>query len=288
MNGLELQLRQPQSPGVRIDLRGVIPSQLRSLTLSEIEQLPIQVDDLTQKLGDWFKIRGDAAHLELTIAGDCGCCDSIGYGLDGGTLRVEGDAGDLLGHRMKVGELLVSGNVGRNCASQMRGGMIKVAGNASDYAGGANSTERQGMRGGLLVIHGSVGKCAGHRMRRGTMIIHGSVDSGLAMRMIAGTIVCCGDAKPEIGCSMRRGTIVLLQEKLKQLDDLSGFTELEDAELSFLPILLKSAIPHLPTTFRQKFPDDSSQLPRRGLRGLGDRARGGLGELIILQPASAS
>ena len=288
MNGLELQLRQTPPLGVRIDLRGIIPSQLRSLSLAEIEQLPIEVDGLTQKLGEWFKIRGDAAQMELTIAGDCNCCDSIGHGLDGGVLRVEGDAGDQLGHRMKAGELTVSGNAGRYCASQMRGGMVKIAGNASDYAGGANPTERQGMRGGLLVIYGNVGKCAGHRMRRGMMIIHGSVDSGLAMRMIAGSIVCCGDVQSVIGCGMRRGTIVLLQERLKTLSEIPGFTKLEESELSFLPILLKSAIPHLPQTVRQNFSVEAELLPKRGLRSLGDRALGGLGELILLQHKSAS
>ena len=288
MSGLELQLRQLLPPGVRIDLRGVIPSQLHSLTLGEIERLPIQVDGITQKLGEWFKVRGDAAQMELTIEGDCGCCDSIGHGLDGGVLRVEGDAGDQLGHRMKAGELSVSGNVRRYCASQMRGGMIKIAGNASDYAGGANPTERQGLRGGLLVIHGNVGKCAGHRMRRGMMIINGSVDSGLAMRMIAGSIVCCGDVQPVIGCGMRRGTIVLLQERLNRLSDLPGFTKLEESELSFLPILLKNVIPYLPQTVRQNFSVEAEQLPKRGLRSLGDRALGGLGELILLQHSSAS
>ncbi len=288
MSGLELQLRQSPPLGVRIDLRGVIPSLLRSLTLAEIELLPIEVDGLPQKLGEWFKVRGDAAQMELNIAGDCGCCDSIGHGLDGGVLRVEGDVGDQLGHRMKAGELSVSGNVGRYCASQMRGGMIKITGNANDYAGGANSTDRQGMRGGLLVIHGDVGKCAGHRMRRGMMILHGSVDSGLAMRMIAGTIVCCGDVNPVIGCGMRRGTIVLLQERLNGLSDLPGFTSLEESELSFLPILLKNAIPHLPKTVSLNFPLEADRLPKRGLRGLGDRARGGLGELILLQHKSAS
>ncbi len=288
MSGLELQLRQLPPLGVRIDLQGVIPSQLRSLSLGEIEQLPIQVDGLPQKLGEWFKIRGDAAQMELTIAGDCGCCDAIGHGLDGGVLRVEGDVGDQLGHRMKAGELTISGNVGRYCASQMRGGMIKITGNASDYAGGANATERQGMRGGLLVIHGNVGKCAGHRMRRGMMILHGSVDSGLAMRMIAGTIVCCGDVNPVIGCGMRRGTIVLLQERLNRLGDLPGFTTLEESELSFLPILLKNAIPYLPQSVRQNFPVEAERLPKRGLRSLGDRARGGLGELILLQHKSVS
>lgn len=288
MSGLELHLRQSPPLGVRMDLCGITPSQLRSLSLAEIEQLPIQVDGVTQKLGEWFKIRGDAAQMELTIAGDCNCCDSIGARLEGGILRVEGDAGDQLGHRMKAGELSVSGNVGRYCASQMRGGMVKIAGNASDYAGGANPTERQGMRGGLLVIYGNVGKCAGHRMRRGMMIIHGSVDSGLAMRMIAGSIVCCGDVQSVIGCGMRRGTIVLLQERLKTLSEIPGFTKLEESELSFLPILLKSAIPHLPQTVRQNFSVEAEQLPKRGLRSLGDRALGGLGELILLQHKSAS
>ena len=288
MSGLELQLRQSPPLGLRIDLRGVIPSQLRLLSLGEIEQLPIQVDCLTQKLGEWFKVSGDAARMELTIAGDCGCCDSIGDGLAGGVLRVEGDAGDQLGHRMKAGELAVSGNVGHYCASQMRGGMIKIAGNASDYAGGAGSAERQGMRGGLLIIHGNVGKFAGHRMRRGMMILHGSVDSGLAMRMIAGSIICCSEVRPEIGCGMRRGTIVLLHERLNQLNDLPGFTKLEESELSFLPILLKNAIPYLPQPVRQCFPLEAEQLPKRGLRSLGDRALGGLGELILLQHKSAS
>lgn len=283
MSGLRLTLRQPPPTGVRIDLSALTSQCLKELSHSQIGQLQLNIGNKTDEIGNWFAVEScPCGRIEL--CGDLSQFDFIGAELRDSEILIDGNVGDHLGQNMRSGTILVQGNAGQYCGGQLTGGSIVVCGDVGHYAGGARVGERRGMQGGILVIQGNAGSHAGHRMRRGCLLIHGSSDYALGMRMIAGTIAACGKTGIGVGCGMRRGTILLFESKRTNGGAQShpGFTEAEECELSFLPILLSSLYPHLPNHILQRLSDSPIDLPRRGIRCLGDRAISGLGEIISL------
>ena len=285
-SGLRLQLKHSPPSHLRIDLRGLTPAAFGNLTLSEIQRTTFVLDGKVQALGEWFSISGDPSLLKWTLAGQLDCVDFIGHKLDEGCITVESNVGHFLGQQMRSGSIHVQGDAGHYCGSLQRGGEIVVGGDAGHYVGGACPGVRHGLRGGMLLIRGNVGNYLGYRQRRGTIVVHGSTGTGLAMRMIAGTIAVCGPLGSAVGCGMRRGTLLRLVQSQDQDTEpffsAPGFTTPSQAELSFLPILLQALRPMLPAAWQQHFTGRDPRLPKRGLRSLGDRTCGGLGELITL------
>ena len=108
--------------------------------------------------------------VEGDIGANCGSCmtggsivvcgnaaDELGApigtraeGMNGGVLRIKGNAGDLAGHRMRRGEIVIDGNVDAGLASWQVAGTIRVG--------------------------GAVGKNAGLGMRRGTLILKRAIN----------------------------------------------------------------------------------------------------------------
>lgn len=129
------------------------------------------------------------------------------------SLLIDGDAGwvDGIGHQHRLGVIHVRGHVGNDCGSCMTGGTIQVDGNAGDNLGGPLGSRGTGMNGGVLNVSGSAGDMAGHRMRRGELTVRGNVGDGLAAWQIAGTIRVFGRVGGNVAYGMRRGTLILDQ-----------------------------------------------------------------------------
>jgi len=94
----------------------------------------------------------------------------------------------------------------------MIGGSIHVAGDAGDGIAGAFPGSAHGMRGGLVVVCGSVGSLAGMRLRRGIVAVGGDCGDAPAFEMRAGTVVVGGRIGSHPGLGMRRGSLVALSD----------------------------------------------------------------------------
>lgn len=277
MNCLTLTLRQPLT--ARLDLRRVVPDQLLSLELTGIAALVILADGRVHRLEEFFDIT-DGSRDRLSLRGDLAMVDHIGGNMRDGMLLVEGTVGNGLAKNMRGGQIVVQGSAGDFTASGQRGGTVTVAGNVGDYCAGATNGSRRGMRGGLLQVHGSAGRFLGYRMRRGTVLISGPIGAGCASSFLAGTIVALSAAAIPIGVGMRRGTFLSLTSEPPQLH--SGFTPLEPIRLSYLQLLIDSLRPSLPDCNW----DDIAH--RTTYRSLGDRASGGIGEILWIDRARGS
>ncbi|HBY60780.1 MAG TPA: formylmethanofuran dehydrogenase subunit C, partial [Solibacterales bacterium] len=109
-----------------------------------------------------------------------------------------------------AGRIEIDGGAGDAAGCEMAGGELRIDGDAGDFIAGARPGSMEGMRGGLLVVGGSVGERAGDRMRRGLLLVRGAAGPMLGSRMVAGTIAVAGEVGPHPGALMRRGSLVLL------------------------------------------------------------------------------
>ncbi|MEH3148343.1 MAG: formylmethanofuran dehydrogenase subunit C [Methylobacterium frigidaeris] len=258
-----LTLREP--PPERLDLGGLTPALLASLSEAEAARLPVGTSRRGLVLGDCFGIALDGSDT-LTLAGGHERLDRVGAGLESGTLVVEGDVGQRLGQDMTGGTLRVAGSAGPFAGTAARGGTITVAGDAGEGAGGALHGAMAGLDGATLVIGGRTGARLGDRMRRG-LILAGAAGDHAGSRMIAGTLVA-GRVGDHPGYGMRRGT--LLVEAHGAL--LPSFAETGTQDLVFLRLLAATLRP-----LSARFAD----LARRALtRHGGDLATLGKGELF--------
>lgn len=131
---------------------------------------------------------------------------------DESRLIVEGDLRrvDYLGAAHQQGEFRVLGDAGNFVAAGMRGGSLVVNGSVGDFLAAPIGSRKSGMSGGEIRVSGTAGHYAAHRMRRGTILIQGGAGKHLAASMVAGTVMVdhC-DAGLAIG--MKRGSIVMHQ-----------------------------------------------------------------------------
>lgn len=267
MSPLTFTLRE--TPRQRVDLSPLTPERLAGKALAEIEALELTSGNCRLQVRELFEVSGtDAA--TLVIRGGCDRLDRIGQGMGSGSILVEGDAGAYLGLDLQGGAIEVRGDAGAYCASRMAGGLIHIHGNAGDFLGAALPGEPHGMRGGTVVVRGSAGDRAADRLRRGQVLIEGNAGRYCASRMIAGTVAVLGRVGEGVGSGMRRGTLLLSETPPLP----STFNESGTFELTFLPLLIGSWR-GLPGAFATLAPAP------RARRYVGDRAAGGLGEILI-------
>ncbi len=203
------RLRLRNAPALRVDLAGLAPLALAGADPAELSRRTVPHGRETLALGELFDITalpGDAPALRFE--GDLGRCDGIGRGMEGGTIVVEGPAGDYLGAEMRGGELLVAGNAGQLVGCAMAGGKLEVGGDVADFAASALPGDMDGMRGGTLIVRGNAGARCADRMRRGTVVVFGDCGEFLASRLVAGTLAVAGATGPHCGYGMRRGSLV--------------------------------------------------------------------------------
>lgn len=205
MSGLTLRLKAPA--GTRLNLTGIVPGKLATLSMSEIAALQVGMGKDPVSLSDAFEISGSPGDT-ITIDGAGAALDFAGAGLCSGTLRINGNAGAYAGRKMTGGKLEITGNAGSYLGAAMTGGLIHVAGNAGDSVGAVLSGDRFGMAGGTIVVSGNIGARAGDKMRRGTILVKGTTGPQAGARMVGGTIWAEGGLGADPGFMMRRGTLI--------------------------------------------------------------------------------
>lgn len=204
MSALIFRLRQ--APPERLDLSGLVPHRIASLSVSDIERLPIGTSRLGVAVADIFAV-DEGERGEIRFEGGSSRFDLLGAGLETGRLAVDGDVGQRLGQAMRGGTIEIGGSAGPFAANAATGGLVRIAGHAGERAGGAVHGAMHGLDGATLVIEGDAGERLGERMRRGLILVGGRAGDYAGSGLIAGTIVAQAvGGNP--GYGMRRGTIV--------------------------------------------------------------------------------
>lgn len=271
---MSVTCRQIQTGQQRVDVTGLLPNALATMTDAEIRQLTVQLGNRRMPLTEVFDVsieQDGEPQLTLITADDR--IDGIGADLQAGNINVTGDTGDYVGRGMTGGTITVSGNVGDCAACGMRSGHIEIAGNVGALLAAPSAGERRGQQGGFIHVRGDVGDRAGERMRRGILLIEGNTGSLLGHRMIAGTIYVNGTTGRLAGYGMRRGSLLL-----RQRPDSLGSTIVDNGQqdLSFLPLLIDD-LAQLSGNDRTWFSQSSV-----AHRFVGDLARSGCGEILVL------
>ncbi len=168
----------------------IVPDRFSALTTKEIGTLRVTYGGRAAHIADFFKVTGERS-ASVRVEGELEQVESIGAGMAGGDVVIEGSAG-------------------RDLGMAMAGGRIDVRGGAGDNAGGARPGAAKGMTGGEIIVRGTVGDDAGARMRRGLLVVVGDGGRGTGRGMIAGTVVLFGKTGPGAGRFNKRGSIVAL------------------------------------------------------------------------------
>ncbi|MGH6858818.1 MAG: formylmethanofuran dehydrogenase subunit C [Phyllobacterium sp.] len=194
-------------PPERLDLSGLTPALLAGLTKLQIARLTIGSGRHPASVGDVFKVSGTDPG-NIVFAGGSSRFDGVGARMQGGTIRVDGDAGRQAGRKMSGGSLLIQGNAGDHAGSGMAYGRLEIGGRAGDFLGGPLAGELAGMAGGLLIVRGKAGDYAGDRLRRGIIAILKGCGAYAGCRMLAGTLVVAGRTGAMPGYLMKRGSLL--------------------------------------------------------------------------------
>lgn len=264
-------LKASAAAPLRLDLRGITPTALATLSAAEVGRLPIGHGNALVPLAEFFQVeaRGDDT---LVLAGELSRCDRIGWQMDGGTLIVDGSAGDYVGAGLRAGEISVKGDAGALAACEMAGGTLRIGGSVGDFAASTLPGSMDGMRGGTLIVGGNAGARFGDRMRRGSALVFGDAGDFLASRMVAGTIALGGRAGAHAGYGMRRGSVVFAGPAPGAS---ATFVPAVAGAPVFWQLLARDLAPH---------GGPFATLATRGIdRQLGDVAAGGKGELILVR-----
>lgn len=276
MSGWRFRLRQ--APALRVDLRGITPAALAGLPIEQVERLPVDHGNAALALAELFDI-GPGEEGVLRFEGHLERFDRIGWQMDGGRIRVEGDAGHYAGGCMRAGELHIEGRAGLLAACEMAGGTLIVEGDVSDFAASTLPGSMDGMRGGTFVVRGNAGERFGDRMRRGTAVLHGDAGDFLGSRMVAGTIAVGGRVGAHAGHGMRRGSVVFAGPGVARpagVETMPTFVANRAATPVFWALLARDLARHGGVF---------GELPaRRIARLLGDLSVDGKGELIFVAP----
>jgi formylmethanofuran dehydrogenase subunit C len=257
-------------PAQRVDMSPLVCHKLEGLNLDAIAAIELQSGKRRLRVDELFYITGSNTQ-DIAITGSTDKLDFIGKELSGGNICVDGNAGAYLGMQMKSGTINVSGDVSLYAACEMKNGLIQIEGNAGDFLGGALPGNKQGMKGGTVLVKGNVGQRCGDHLRRGQILIEGNAGDYCGSRMVAGTIAVMGTVDRYAGYAMRRGTLLLWNKP--QLP--ATFNDCGSHTLAFLPMLFKSF-----KSLDSRFADSNAAFNRVQRYG-GDMAETGRGEVLI-------
>ncbi len=266
MGTLSFELKA--KPDQRLDLSPLVPAKLKELKSKEIEALVVGTTRDKLRVGDLFKVKGEAGGA-VAFAGTDARCDKIGAGMKEGEILIEGDVGAYLGAGMKGGKIRVKGSAGALAGASMAGGEIAIDGDSGERTAGILVGETLGMRGGLLTIGGNAGPLLGERMRRGLVIVGGDAGDYLGGRMVAGTIIVKRRAGRFAGFGMRRGSLILLEEPKELLPTFGDSGVMEFNYLRLMEHWLRET-------------GRAISLGARARRLMGDQAALGKGEMLII------
>ncbi len=214
---MTLQLQYQGQTSVPVEVEGIVSSAVRSLSIAEVERLPLFHGNRSLVLADFFRVSGDPADGHIAWEGDLSGVHWIGAKMSDGVMHVAGNAGRHLGSEMSGGEIHVSGNAGDWVGGEMHGGLIHVQGRAGHLIGAAYRGSARGMTGGTILIHGDVGNEIGHTMRRGLIAVGGDAGDLAGFNMLAGTILFCREVGIRHGAGMRRGTLAFFGDHPPEL-----------------------------------------------------------------------
>lgn len=198
---------------IPIEAECITPNALVDKTAAQIADLPVQHGNAPARLGEFFRVEGDAGDEQIVIQGDCSRVKLVGAGMTSGTITIEGNIGMHVGAEMRGGMIDVRGNAADWAGAEMRDGMIRIRGNAGHLVGAGYRGSRFGMRGGVILVDGNAGNEIGSGMRRGLIAIRGNVADFAGVSMIAGTLLLFGKCGIRIGAGMKRGTVAVFGDK---------------------------------------------------------------------------
>jgi formylmethanofuran dehydrogenase subunit C len=204
---LTLGLRQTSS--VPLEVEGLTPDVVRSLSLTEIEKLEVFQGNRKLPLAEFFAVSGNPSDEVVEWQGDLSGVHWIGAKMLSGRMQILGNCGRHLGSEMAGGEIHVHGDAGDWVGGEMHGGLIRVRGSAGHQVGAAYRGSARGMTRGTILIDGNVGNELGHSLRRGLIAVGGNCSDMAGYSMLAGTILVFGDAGIRAGAGMKRGTLGL-------------------------------------------------------------------------------
>ena len=257
-------------PDQRVDMSPLVCQKLVGMEPAEIAAITLQNGKRKVRVDELFNISGSDVR-RIVIKNSFGKLDFIGKEQEGGSIKVEGDAGAYLGLGMDNGEIHVSGNAGIFAACEMKQGMITIDGDVGDFLGAALPGNKMGMKGGIVLVKGNAGERVGDHMRRGNILIEGNAGDYCGSRMTAGTIAVMGQAGRFLGYAMRRGTVLLWNQP--QLS--ASFNDCGAHTLSFLPMLFVSF-----KNLNSRFAEPAAAFNRVRRYG-GDMSELGRGEVLV-------
>lgn len=258
------------APAQRVDMSPLVCQKLQGLTADAIAAIELQCGKRKLRVDELFKIGGSDCQ-SIVIDASTDKLDFIGKELNGGSISVHGNAGAYLGMQMKSGSITVSGDAGLYAACEMKNGLLQIDGNAGDFLGGALPGNKQGMKGGTVLVKGNVGQRCGDHLRRGQILVEGNAGDYCGSRMVAGTIAVMGSVGRYAGYAMRRGTLLLWNQP--QLS--ATFNDCGSHTLSFLPMLFASF-----KSLNSRFAEAGTAFNRVRRFG-GDMAETGRGEILV-------
>lgn len=265
-----LTLSMKFRPRQRVDMSPLVCDQLENLDPTEIAAIELQSGKRKIRVDELFSISGSNTQ-DILIKHSFNKLDFIGKGLTCGRIIVEGDAGAYIGMAMQGGEIIVQGSVEIYAACEMQGGLLLIEEHAGDLLGGALPGNKQGMKGGTVIVKGNAADRAGDHMRRGNILIEGDAGDYCGSRMIAGTIAVMGQVGKHPGYAMRRGTLLLWNQPPLP----PTFKDCGSHTLAFLPILFASF-----SKLDTRFAEASAGFSRVHRYG-GDIAELGRGEILV-------
>ncbi|MEO5733157.1 MAG: formylmethanofuran dehydrogenase subunit C [Rubrivivax sp.] len=271
---MSIRLRLRQQPALRLDLRGLTPAALATLTTAQIERLPLAQGRRESPLAEHFEVSVSTTPTDdtglLMFEGDLSRCDRIGWQMAAGQIVVEGAVGHYAGAGLLGGAMQVKGHAGLLAACEMAGGSLVIDGDVGDFAASAQPGSLDGMRGGRLVVRGNAGQRFGDRMRRGTAWVFGDAGDFYASRLVAGTIAIGGRVGAHPAYGMRRGSLVFAGSA-PQLPP------------HFVPAIVGAPVVwQLLARALAREGGPFADLPARHMqRHLGDRSVAGVGELYV-------
>ena len=268
MSALTLKLKT--KPNQRVDMSPLSCQLLKDKAPSEIGAIKLYSGKARIRVDELFQISGSNTQ-KIVIENSCEKLDSIAKDLDGGQITVKGNVGAYLAQEMKSGIVEINGDAGIFAACEMKEGLLTINGNVDDFLGGALIGNKQGMKGGIVLVKGNAGERVGDHMRRGMILIEGDTGDYCGSRMTAGTIAVMGETGNFLGYAMRRGTLLLWNQP--QL--LATFNDCGSHTLSFLPLLFNSF-----KKLDSKFSDTRIAFNRVQRYG-GDLSEMGRGEILV-------
>ena len=112
----EIRFKLREIPRIPIEVEKLIPANIVSAGEDKLGSLDIYEGNRTRSCSDFFDISGRVADDQdsqvIVFENSCDKLRRIGYGIKGGKIIVEGDAGSQTGCYMTDGEIVVKGNAG--------------------------------------------------------------------------------------------------------------------------------------------------------------------------------